>query len=66
MVNRDYMKSQIDVLPENILEKLQEYIIFQRFNIGLFDNDTDYLESIPGMAESIRIGMNTPISECFE
>jgi antitoxin YefM len=27
-------------------------------------NETVYLMSIPGMAESIREGMNTPLEEC--
>jgi hypothetical protein len=29
-----------------------------------FDNDTDYLSAIPGMAEKIIDGGNTPLSEC--
>ncbi len=28
------------------------------------ENDTDYLNSIPGMAESLIEGHNTPSSEC--
>jgi hypothetical protein len=29
-----------------------------------YDNDTDYLNAIPGMMESIIEGCNTPLSEC--
>jgi hypothetical protein len=29
-----------------------------------YDNDTDYLCAIPGMAERLIKGMNTPLSEC--
>jgi hypothetical protein len=29
-----------------------------------YDNDTDYLNAIPGMAEKIIDGHNTPLSEC--
>jgi len=29
-----------------------------------YDNDTDYLNAIPGMAEKLISGMNTPLSEC--
>ena len=29
-----------------------------------FDNDTDYLMSVPGMVEKIKEGGNTPLSEC--
>jgi hypothetical protein len=64
MTTREYVKIQIDTLPENALKKLAEFITFQRFTLGLFDNDTDYLMSIPGMAESIKEGANTPLSEC--
>jgi hypothetical protein len=64
MTNREYIKSQVDELPDNILEKLAEFITFQRFTLGLYDNDTDYLMAVPGMAEKIREGLNTPLSEC--
>ncbi|MDR2693616.1 MAG: hypothetical protein LBB74_05310 [Chitinispirillales bacterium] len=29
-----------------------------------YDNDTNYLCAIPGMAERLIKGMNTPLSEC--
>lgn len=29
-------------------------------------SETLYLMSVPGMAESIKEGMNTPVSECSE
>jgi len=58
--------TQIDSLPDSVVEKVLEFISFQRYSLGLFDNDVDYLNSIPGMAESIVQGMKTPIHECFE
>ncbi|MCL2099411.1 MAG: hypothetical protein FWH24_03115 [Oscillospiraceae bacterium] len=64
MMNREYIKNQIDTLPESALEKLAEFITFQRFTLGLYDNDTDYLMSIPGMADKLKEGLNTPLSEC--
>ena len=30
------------------------------------DKDVDYLLSVPGMRESIREGMDTPVDECDE
>ena len=33
---------------------------------SLVDSETAYLKSIPGMAEKIKRGMETPLSECFE
>ncbi|MCL1819060.1 MAG: hypothetical protein FWG36_00225 [Oscillospiraceae bacterium] len=64
MSNRDYAKIQIDTLPESALEKVIEFISFQRYSLGLFDDDDDYLASIPGMTESIKEGLATPLSEC--
>ena len=64
MSSREYAKTQIDALPDNVVEKVLEFIAFQKFSLDLFDNDTDYLASIPGMDEKIKAGLNTPLSEC--
>jgi len=65
MNNREYIKMQIDTLPAGALEKVVEFIVFQRFTLGLYDNDTDYLMSVPGMADKIKEGLKTPLSECM-
>jgi hypothetical protein len=65
MVNHEYVKTQIDGLPESALENILDFIAYQRFALGLYDNDTDYLLSVPGMAEKIKKGMKTPLSECM-
>jgi len=62
---REYVKSQIDTLPDNIIEKIQEFIDFQRFSLGQYDSDDDYLAALPGMTESIKEGLATPLSECI-
>ena len=64
MSMRDYAKTQIDILPDNVLTKVIEYITFQRFTLGLYDSDDEYLASIPGMTESIKEGLAIPLSEC--
>ena len=64
MTTREYLKIQIDTLPEGALEKVMEFIKFQRFTLGLYDSDTDYLMSVPGMTEKIQEGLNTSLSEC--
>jgi hypothetical protein len=65
MSNIDYVKTQLDLLPESAIEKIIEFISFQRFTLGLYDDDTDYLMSVPGMADKIKDGMSTPLSECI-
>ena len=64
MSGRDYVKTQIDILPEDVVEKVIEFISYQKFSIGMYDNDTEYMSSIPGMTEKIKEGMNTTLSEC--
>jgi len=64
VLNRDAIKSQIDMLPEPILAKVIEFIDFQKFVAGIYDNDTDYLSSMSGIKESIIEGLNTSLSEC--
>ena len=64
MTHREYIHAQLETLPDSVMEKIAEYISFQRYSLGMFENDTDYLMSVPGMAERIREGINTPLSEC--
>ena len=66
MSSRDYIISQLDSLPEPVLDKVQEFILFQQFSMGLFKSDTEYLQSIPGMAESILKGRAEPVNECLD
>jgi hypothetical protein len=66
MSSRDYIISQLDTLPESVLDKVQEFIMFQRFSMGVFESDTEYLQSIPKMTESIMEGKATPVSECLD
>ena len=66
MSRKELLMTQIDLLPDPAIEKVLEFISFQRYSLGLFENDTDYLNSIPGMPESIIQGLKTPVHECFE
>jgi len=59
------MKIQADTLPEQVVEKVLEFISFQKFTLDLPYSDQDYLESIPGMSEIIKEGLATPLSECI-
>ena len=66
MSRKEFLMTQISSLPDPVIEKVLEFVSFQRYSLGLFESDTDYLNSIPGMAESIIQGLKTPINECFE
>ncbi|MCL1788415.1 MAG: hypothetical protein FWG38_10560 [Defluviitaleaceae bacterium] len=65
MTSREYMKAQADILPEQVIEKVLEFISFQKFSLDLPWDDQEYLESVPGMSEIIQEGLATPLSECI-
>jgi len=60
---RDYVKTQIDILPETAIDRIIEFISFQKYRLGLYDSDTDYLSSIPGMVESIKAAAAEPLED---
>ena len=62
MTSREYIKTQADMLPEPVIERLVEFISFQKFNLG-YEDDTDYLLSVPGMEDKINKSLAEPLSE---
>ena len=64
MSDREYVKIQIDTLPDSVIDKVQDFIEYQKFTLGLYDNDTDYLSSIPGMIDSIKAAAAEPLENC--
>ena len=65
MISHEYVKTQIDMLPESTLDKVVDFIMYQRFINGMYMDETDYVMSVPGMAEKTKEGVNTPLSECI-
>ena len=63
MAIRELIKRDIELLPDEALDDLRKYVLMQKFYFNIFDNDTDYLNSIPGMADKIISGMQEPLSE---
>jgi len=43
---------------------LQQFVLFLKHRKELTLDDSAYLSSIPEMMDSIKEGMNTPLSEC--
>ncbi|MCL2400893.1 MAG: hypothetical protein FWC91_14265, partial [Defluviitaleaceae bacterium] len=60
---REALKKDIDLLPNEALADLHRYVALQKFYFDAYEDDTDYLNSIPGMAEKIISGMCEPLSE---
>jgi len=65
MSAKEHVMFQIDTLPEQAIEKVLEFISFQKYSLGIFDSDQEYLEAVPGMSEIIKEGLATPLSECI-
>ena len=61
---RDSVKSEIDTLPDDALYAVRDFLLFQKYRDILKMDDTAYLNAIPGMMDSIKEGVKTPLSEC--
>jgi hypothetical protein len=64
MLAREQIRAEIDNLPDETVNSILEFILFQKYRLGLFEDDSAYLASLPGMAESIRQGREVPLSDC--
>jgi hypothetical protein len=63
MTTREYLKTQIDTLADRVIGRVCEFVQFQKFSFGLYDNDTEYLSSIPGMVSSIKAAAEEPLEK---
>ena len=61
---RESVKIELDSLPDESLYAVREFMLFQKYHAVLETDDAAYLNSIPGMVDSIREGIATPLSEC--
>ena len=65
MTIRDSVKNQIDTLSDDALYAVRDFLLFQKYRDILEMDDSRYLNTIPGMADSIKAGADTPVSECI-
>jgi hypothetical protein len=65
MTIRESVIKEIDTLPNEALYTVRDFLLFQKHRDILEMDDTTYLNSIPGMADSIKDGIRTPLSECI-
>ena len=64
MTIRESIKKEIDALPDEVLQTVRDFVLFQKYRDLVEMDDNTYLNAIPGMMESIREGTETPLSEC--
>ena len=64
MTIRETVKTQIDALSDNELQAVCDFLLFQKYRDILEMDDTTYLNSISGMADSIAEGVKTPLADC--
>jgi len=64
MTVRESVKTEIDTLSDDALREVRDFLLFQKYRSILEMDDTTFLNSIPGMADSIKDGIKTPLSKC--
>ena len=60
MSTKELLIKEIDTLPPETINIVYQFVEFQKYII----DDTTYLESIPGMKESIIEGMKEDPDKC--
>ena len=64
MTIQESVKKEIDTLSTEALYAVRDFLLFQKYRDILEMDDSTYLSSIPGMTDSIKEGVNTPLCEC--
>ncbi|MCL2054573.1 MAG: hypothetical protein FWG90_09125 [Oscillospiraceae bacterium] len=70
--SREYVKTQIDYLPEAQLDEILRAINAVKLRLVskgvdpdlLFKDDTEYLSAVPGMVDKILASAAEPLSDC--
>ena len=65
MTIRETVISRIGTLSDDELHAVWDFLLFQKYRDILETDDTTYLNSIPGVADSIKEGVKTSLSECI-
>ena len=64
MTIRESVKTEIDALSDDALREVRDFLLFQKYRHILEIDDNIYLNAILGMADSIKEGVQTPLSKC--
>ena len=64
MTIRESVKKEIDTLSNDMLYAVRDFLMFQKYRDILEMDDDTYLNTIPGMADSIKDGIEAPLSDC--
>ena len=64
MTIQETVKKEIDTLSTEALYAVRDFLLFQKYRSILEMDDTAYLNTISGMADSIKDGVKAPLSEC--
>jgi hypothetical protein len=64
MTIQESIKNEIDTLSNDTLYAVRDFLLFQKYRDILQMDDSTYLNTIPGMADSIKNGIKTSLTEC--
>jgi len=65
MTIRESIKTEIDTLSDDALREVRDFLLFQKYRELLEMDDNTYLNTIPGMADSIKEGSKEALSDCI-
>lgn len=66
MPSREYIKNAIDTLPDSAIEKIWEFVTFQKFSLNLFDRDKAAIQDMEMASMSSTGFWDTPDDEVWD
>jgi hypothetical protein len=66
MLNREYIKNEIDALPDFVLEKVRDFIDFQKFSLGWLEHDQESIRDLVAASESSTGFWDNPDDEVWD
>ncbi|MDR2591745.1 MAG: hypothetical protein LBC59_02950 [Chitinispirillales bacterium] len=64
MTSRELAITYISTLPDSTIDRILDYILYQKYIVDKENDEETDIESIPTMMEIIDNGINTPWEEC--
>jgi len=64
MTSRELAITYISTLPDSTVDRILDYILYQKYIVDRERDEEVDIESIPSMMKIIDNGINTPWEEC--
>jgi len=66
MSNREYIKNEIDTLPDSVLDKVEEFIAFQKYSLRVVEGDKTAFHDLQAVSMSSTSFWDNPDDDVWD